>query len=71
VLSITLCLGLIIGSARASAARRAVGASLAGAYLLGVLLDFAYMYPVLAAKVISYAAWLSRMWYHPGGHGWI
>jgi hypothetical protein len=48
-----------------------VGASLAGAYLLGVLLDFAYMYPVLAAKVIPYAAWLSRMWYHPGGHGWI
>jgi dolichyl-phosphate-mannose--protein O-mannosyl transferase len=71
VLSITLCLGLVTGSARASAARRAVGASLAGAYLLGVLLDFAYMYPVLAAKVISYAAWLSRMWYHPGGHGWI
>jgi hypothetical protein len=25
----------------------------------------------LAAKVIPYAAWLSRMWYHPGGHGWI
>ena len=71
VLSITLSLGLVLGSARASAARRAVGASLAGAYLLGVLLDFTYMYPVLAAKVISYAAWLSRMWYHPGGHGWI
>jgi len=70
VLSITLCLGLVIGPARASPARRAVGASLAGAYLLGVLLDFAYMYPVLAAKVIPYAAWLSRMWYHPGGHGW-
>jgi dolichyl-phosphate-mannose-protein mannosyltransferase len=71
VLAVTLCLGLVIGPARASAARRAVGASLAGAYLLGVLLDFAYLYPVLAAKVIPYAAWLSRMWYHPGGHGWI
>jgi dolichyl-phosphate-mannose--protein O-mannosyl transferase len=71
VLAITLCLGLVIGRARASAARRAVGASLAGAYLLGVLLDFAYMYPVLAARAIPYAAWLSRMWYHPGGHGWI
>ena len=71
VLAITLCLGLVIGRARASAARRAAGASLAGAYLLGVLLDFTYMYPVLAAKVIPYAAWLSRMWYHPGGHGWI
>ena len=48
-----------------------MGASLAGAYVLAVLLDFAYMYPVLSAKVISYASWLQRMWYHPGGHGWI
>jgi dolichyl-phosphate-mannose--protein O-mannosyl transferase len=71
VLAITLCLGLVIGRARAGATRRAVGASLAGAYLLAVLLDFAYLYPVLAARVIPYAAWLSRMWYHPGGHGWI
>jgi len=39
--------------------------------VLAVLLDFAYMYPVLSAKVISYASWLQRMWYHPGGHGWI
>lgn len=71
VLAITLCLGLLLGAARASAARRALGASLAGAYLLGVLLDFAYMYPVMAAKIIPYSAWLSRMWYHPGNHGWI
>jgi len=67
VLSITLCLGLIIGSARASARRRTVGAAIAGAYVLGVLLNFVYLYPILAAKVIPYASWLSRMWYH----GWI
>jgi dolichyl-phosphate-mannose-protein mannosyltransferase len=67
VLSITLCLGLIIGPARASPARRAVGAAVAGAYLLGVLANFAYLYPVLAAQVIPYTQWLDRMWYH----GWI
>jgi dolichyl-phosphate-mannose-protein mannosyltransferase len=67
VLAITLCLGLLIGGARAAAKRRAVGASLVGAYLLGALLDFAYMYPVLAAKPIPYPAWYDRMWYH----GWI
>ncbi len=71
VLSITLCLGLLLGSAHAQATRRAVGASVAGAYLLAVLLDFAYLYPVLSARVIPYASWLQRMWYHPGGHGWI
>jgi dolichyl-phosphate-mannose-protein mannosyltransferase len=67
VLSITLCLGLIIGPARASAGRRATGAALAGAYMLGVLWNFAYFYPVIAAKVIPYSQWLARMWYH----GWI
>jgi dolichyl-phosphate-mannose-protein mannosyltransferase len=67
VIAITLCLGLIIGPARASQARRTTGAVLAGAYLLAVLADFYYMYPVLAAKVLPYSSWLARMWYH----GWI
>jgi len=67
VLSITLCLGLVLGPARASARRRAAGAAVAGAYLLAVLLNFTYLYPVLAAKVIPYSQWLARMWYH----GWI
>jgi dolichyl-phosphate-mannose-protein mannosyltransferase len=67
VLSITLCLGLLIGPAAASAGRRALGAGLAGLYLLGVLANFAYLYPVLAAQVIPYTQWLARMWYH----GWI
>jgi dolichyl-phosphate-mannose-protein mannosyltransferase len=67
VLAIMLCFGLLIGQEQATASRRAVGASLAGAYLLGVLVDFAYMYPVLAAKIMPYSSWLSHMWYH----GWI
>jgi dolichyl-phosphate-mannose-protein mannosyltransferase len=63
VLSITLCLGLLIGSARASPARRAIGAALTGGYLLAVLLNFYYLYPVIAAKVIPYSSWLARMWF--------
>jgi dolichyl-phosphate-mannose--protein O-mannosyl transferase len=67
VLAITLCLGLILGPVRATATRRAVGAAVAGAYLLGVLVNFAYLYPLLAAQIIPYSSWLTRMWYH----GWI
>ncbi|HUY51627.1 MAG TPA: phospholipid carrier-dependent glycosyltransferase [Streptosporangiaceae bacterium] len=67
ILSITLCLGLIIGSTQASATRRTIGAAVTGAYLLGVLLNFAYLYPIIAGKVIPYSSWLSHMWYH----GWI
>jgi len=67
VISITLCLGLMIGYPQAGVARRAAGATVAGVYLLAVLANFYYLYPVLAAKIIPYSSWLSRMWYH----GWI
>jgi dolichyl-phosphate-mannose--protein O-mannosyl transferase len=63
VISITLCLGLLIGPVRASAARRATGAAITGAYLLAVLLNFWYLYPVLAAQVVPYSSWLARMWF--------
>ena len=63
IIAITLCLGLIIGPARAAPGRRAVGAVAAGGYLVAVLLNFAYLYPVLTAEVIPYSAWLSRMWF--------
>jgi dolichyl-phosphate-mannose-protein mannosyltransferase len=64
IIAITLCLGLIIGPARASPGRRAVGAVVTGAYLIAVLANFAYLYPILAAKIIPYSSWLSRMWFH-------
>jgi dolichyl-phosphate-mannose-protein mannosyltransferase len=64
VIAITLCLGLIIGPVRAAPGRRAAGAAGAGAYLLLVLANFAYLYPVLAAQAIPYGAWLQRMWFH-------
>ncbi len=63
IIAITLCLGLIIGPARAAAGRRALGAVLAGGYLIVVLANFAYLYPILAARVIPYSSWLSRMWF--------
>jgi dolichyl-phosphate-mannose-protein mannosyltransferase len=64
VIAIVLCLGLIIGPARAGSARRGVGAVAAGAYVFVVLLNFAYIYPILTAQVIPYTSWLSRMWFH-------
>jgi dolichyl-phosphate-mannose-protein mannosyltransferase len=64
VIAITLCLGLILGPARAAPGRRALGAVAAGGYLVAVLLNLAYIYPILTAEVIPYSAWLSRMWFH-------
>jgi dolichyl-phosphate-mannose--protein O-mannosyl transferase len=67
VLAITLCLGLIIGPAQATLRRRALGAAVAGTYVLAVLILFWYFYPILAGQIIPYSSWLSHMWYH----GWI
>jgi dolichyl-phosphate-mannose-protein mannosyltransferase len=63
VIAIALCLGLIIGPARGAPGRRALGSTLSGGYLVAVLLNLAYLYPILTAEVIPYSAWLSRMWF--------
>jgi dolichyl-phosphate-mannose-protein mannosyltransferase len=63
VIAITLCLGMILGQARGSPVRRGTGAAICGAYLLGVLVNFAYLYPVLAGQVIPYSSWISKMWF--------
>ncbi len=63
MLAITLCLGLIIGPTDATPGRRAVGAVIVGAYLLLVLANFAFMYPVFTAEVLPYDFWRQRMWF--------
>jgi dolichyl-phosphate-mannose--protein O-mannosyl transferase len=63
VIAITLCLGLIIGPARAGPNRRVAGAAVAGGYLLAVVANFYYLYPVLAAQTLPFSSWLARMWF--------
>src|SRR5579859_1987869 len=63
VMAITLCLGRIIGPARATPRRRVAGAVIAGAYVLLVLANFAYLYPLLTAQSIPYASWQQRIWF--------
>ena len=63
VLAITLCVGLALGPSDAPPVRRAVGASVVGAYLLVVVANFAWLYPILSAEVIPYADWSRRMWF--------
>lgn len=68
VLAITYVIGRVIGPADASDDRRTWGAVAAGAYLLIVVINFFYLYPVLAAKVIPYSDWQQLMWF---GNNWI
>ncbi|TYK49365.1 dolichyl-phosphate-mannose--protein mannosyltransferase [Actinomadura decatromicini] len=43
--------------------RRLIGAAAAGAFLLVVLANFAYFYPILAAQTIPYTEWQDRIWF--------
>ena len=60
-LGIALLLGWALG--RAGTTRRLVSASAGGAYVALVVVNFFYLYPVLAAVTIPYADWSRRMWF--------
>jgi dolichyl-phosphate-mannose--protein O-mannosyl transferase len=62
-----LCLGLALlagwAMGRAGTRRRAVGATVVGTYTALVVVNFAYLYPVLAAVTVPYQDWYARMWF--------
>ena len=64
-----LCLGLAlvagwaIGGRSASKLRRRVGIAVTAGHLALVVLNFAWLYPVLAAITLPYDEWSARMWF--------
>jgi dolichyl-phosphate-mannose-protein mannosyltransferase len=62
-LALAYCAGLAMGPPGATDGRRMGGAVAVGLYTLLVVVNFFYLYPVLAANKIPYGAWRSRMWF--------
>lgn len=62
-LAVAMGIGLVFGGPDASPTRRTWGASAAGAYLLLVVANFAYFWPVLTGQPIPTEDWLARMWF--------
>ena len=62
VLALTMAIGWVLGRRDASDRRRVIGGIVAGTYLLAVIWNFAYFYPVLAGETITYQQWHNRMW---------
>jgi dolichyl-phosphate-mannose-protein mannosyltransferase len=60
VLAITLCLGWLVRAARGR--WRRASCAFVTVYLVAVVANFAFLYPVLTAARISESAWLARMW---------
>ena len=62
ILAVTMCLGWVLGPAGASPRRRAIGAAMAGTFVLMVVVNFAYLVPILTDQTIPYDAWHARIW---------
>jgi dolichyl-phosphate-mannose--protein O-mannosyl transferase len=62
VIGVTLVLGKMIGSSRATYTRRLVGVTAAGLCVLVVALNFAYFYPIWTNGLLSNEDWNDRMW---------
>ncbi|MEO6206045.1 MAG: phospholipid carrier-dependent glycosyltransferase, partial [Mycobacteriales bacterium] len=62
-LGLALCAGWILGGPGATRRRRRIGAAIVGSYVAVVVVNFVYLYPVLAAQTLPYADWKARMWF--------
>ena len=68
VIGLTMLLGQVIGPQdTASPTRRTWGAAVAGGYVLLVVANTAWLWPLLVGDTLPYAAWLRRLWFR----GWI
>lgn len=63
VLALVLCLGSLMGGARASYERRMWGTAVAGAFVVLVVLNFAYFWPIYTGELITTPDWLDRIWF--------
>jgi dolichyl-phosphate-mannose--protein O-mannosyl transferase len=63
IIGLTLVLSALMGDRTASSNRRFVGTAAVGIYLLLVVADTAWLWPVLVGDLMSNADWFSRMWF--------
>ena len=61
-LALAYACGVGVGRPSATFARRTTGIVAVSTYLTLVVLNFIYLYPILAAQVIPYESWRDHMW---------
>jgi dolichyl-phosphate-mannose--protein O-mannosyl transferase len=62
VLALVLAIGKLVGSGPPGP-RRTVGVVVSGTYVVLVLLNFAWFYPVYTDELLTHAEWLDRIWF--------
>lgn len=63
VIALTLAIGSLIGPSRDPSPRRTVGVVVAGAFVVLVLVNFAWFWPIWTNRMITHSEWLDRIWF--------
>jgi dolichyl-phosphate-mannose-protein mannosyltransferase len=63
VIAVTLLLGHLIGGRRASYRRRTLGTVAAGTFVVLVVVNFAWFWPVYTGELVTTREWLQRVWF--------
>lgn len=63
VIALTLAVGRLIGSSRPGGPRRTGGVVAAGAFVVLVLVNAAWFWPVWTHELLTRSEWLDRMWF--------
>jgi dolichyl-phosphate-mannose--protein O-mannosyl transferase len=63
VLAVTMALGDALGPASARDSRRFWGRVAVSGYLAVVILDFAWLHPLLVGSMLTYEQWHARIWF--------
>ncbi|MBO0845265.1 MAG: phospholipid carrier-dependent glycosyltransferase [Nocardioides sp.] len=63
VLALTLAIGNLLGRSRDPTPRRTLGVVLAGSYVVLVILNFAWFWPIYTDGLLTHAQWLQRIWF--------
>ncbi len=62
ILALTMTIGLLIGPA-SGGRRRTAGVVVSGAFLVLVLLNFAWFWPIWTNQLLTHQEWLDRIWF--------
>jgi dolichyl-phosphate-mannose-protein mannosyltransferase len=63
IIATTLILGRLLGGPQAGDRRRMWGAAVAGAFVVLVVVNFAWFWPVYTDELITTREWLQRIWF--------
>jgi dolichyl-phosphate-mannose-protein mannosyltransferase len=63
VIACTLVLGKLVGPARGPTPRRTAGVIVSGSFVVLVLLNFAWFYPIYTDQLLTHREWLQRIWF--------